>query len=251
MDKRFLGILGAIIIIFVGIFAISQKSNNGSGTNNSSAQTTKHIEGQGQKGVTLVEYGDYECPICNAYYLPLKQAIGQYSSDIHFQFINLPLTSIHQNAFAAARAAEAAGLQNKYWEMHDKLYDNQNDWASSSNPQTFFNTYAQQIGLNLDQFKTDYASAKVNDAINADLAAFKKTGKDMATPTFFLDGVYLPNTGLVDPQTGAPNADKIAGVIKTEIDKKTASASSSHSSTAPAASSSAQTPAPAASGSPY
>jgi len=227
MDKRFLSILGVLVILFVGIFALSQHKSNTSAGGTNSSQATNHIEGQGQKGVSLVEYGDYECPICEAYYLPLKQAVAQYSADIHFQFSNLPLTAIHQNAFAGARAAEAAGLQNKYWEMHDKLYENQTQWASSSNPQTFFNTYAQTIGLNLDQFKTDYASSKVNDAINADLTAFGKTGKDKATPTFFLDGVYLPNTGLVDPQTGAPTASKIAAAIQAEITKKTASSSNS------------------------
>jgi protein-disulfide isomerase len=227
MDKRFLGILGAIVIVFIGVFVITQNSNNKSTGSTSASQATNHVEGQNAKGVTLVEYGDYECPICEAYYLPLKQAVSQNLADIHFQFRNLPLTAIHQNAFAAARAAEAAGLQNKFWEMHDKLYENQNAWVNSSTPLDLFSQYAQQIGLNVNQFKTDYASSKVNDAINADLAAFAKTGKDSATPTFFLDGTYLPNTGLIDAQTGAPNADKISAVIKAEISKKSASSSTS------------------------
>jgi protein-disulfide isomerase len=237
MDKRFLGILGAIIIVFIGVFAISQKSDSSSsGSNNSSgSQATNHVQGNGAKGVTLVEYGDYECPICEAYYLPLKQMVSQYNNDIHFQFRNLPLSAIHQNAFAGARAAEAAGLQNKYWQMHDKLYENQNQWATSSSPQDMFNTYAQQIGLNVTQFKQDYASSKVNDAINADLAVFDKTGQDKATPTFFLDGQYLANTALVDPQTGAPSADKIGAVVKAEIAKKNPSSSSSGSTSSNAA----------------
>jgi len=232
MDKRFLGILGALVIIFVGIFAISQKSstNNSNANSSNASQATKHVIGQGQKGVTLIEYGDYECPICEAYYVPLKQAASQNSTDIYFQFRNLPLTAIHQNAFAGARAAEAAGLQNKFWEMHDKLYENQSQWANSSNPQTFFNSYAQAIGLNLNQFKTDYASSKVNDAINADLAEFNKTSQDKATPTFFLDGKYLSNSELVDSQ-GAPSVDKITAVLKAEIAKKTTSATPSGSAT--------------------
>ena len=230
MDKRFLGILGAIVIIFIGIFAISQHSSNNTGSNSSATQPTNHVEGQNTKNVTLVEYGDYECPICEAYYLPLKQAVTPLLGDIHFQFRNLPLSAIHQNAFAGARAAEAASLQGKFWQMHDKLYDNQNQWASSSNPQDMFNTYAKQIGLNVDRFKQDYASSKVNDAINADLSAFNKTGKEKATPTFFLDGVYLPNTGLVDAQTGAPSADKITTAIKAEIDKKASSSNTTNKS---------------------
>ncbi len=223
MDKRFLGILAAIAIVFVGIFAISQhSSNNSSGSNSSSsgAQTTKHIQGQGQKGVTLQEYGDYECPVCEEYYLPLKDATSQLSKETYFQFSNLPLTAIHQNAFAGARAAEAAGMQNKYWEMHDKLYDNQNGWVNSSTPLDVFTQYAQQLGLNVNQFKQDYTSAKANDAINADLAAFEKTGQDKATPTFFINGRYVPNSEMVDPQTSRPTSAQIVKVLQAEIAKK-------------------------------
>jgi protein-disulfide isomerase len=225
MDKRFLGILGALVIIFIAIFAISQNSNNPSGNNSAGAKTTSHVEGNNSKGVTLIEYGDYECPICGAYYQPLKDAVSQYTNDIHFQFRNLPLTSIHQNAFAGARAAEAASLQGKFWQMHDKIYENQDPggasgWVVSKDPlNQYFVNFASQIGLNISQFKTDYASGKVNDTINADLAAFAKTGQPQATPTFFMDGAYLPNTSLVDAQ-GAPTADKIAAAIKAEIDKK-------------------------------
>jgi protein-disulfide isomerase len=219
-----MGILGVIIIIFVVIFAVSQHSSNNSGSGgnnkNSTAGATSHVEGNNAKGVTLVEYGDYECPVCELYYLPIKDAIAKYSNDIQFQFRNLPLTSIHQNAFAAARAAEAAGSQGKYWQMHDKLYENQNDWVSTPNPLDTFTSYAKGLGLNVNQFKSDYASAKVNDAINADLAAFAKTGQDEATPTFYLDGTYLPNTQLVDSTSGQPTADKIGSAIQAEIDKK-------------------------------
>ena len=170
MDKRFLGILGAIIIIFVGIFAITQNSNSNSSNNNSSGtQATHHVEGQGSAGVTLVEYGDYECPICEAYYQPLKQVASQLNSQIVFQFRNLPLTAIHQNAFAAARAAEAAGLQNKYWQMHDMLYDNQNAWVSRLRAQTFFITCGQVALTQTNSSRI--ISAVVSDRHHADLAA--------------------------------------------------------------------------------
>lgn len=223
MDRRFLGILGAVIIIFIGIFAISQHSSNKPGSG-SSGQVSNHVEGGGSSGVTLVEYGDYECPICDEYYQPLKQAVADNLSQIHFQFKNLPLTSIHPNAFAGARAAEAASLQSKYWQMHDKLYDNQSSWVNLSNPQSAFDQYAQAIGLNVSQFDTDYASGKVNDAINADLSAFAKTGLPQATPTFFLDGTYQDNTKLIDSTTGSPTAAKISSVLKAEITKKATAA---------------------------
>ena len=218
MDKRFLGILAGIIVIFAGIFVVSQHSTNKSTTTN--AQPTNHVEGSSSSGVTLVEYGDYECPICGDYYLPLKQAFGQFGNQIQFQFRNLPLTQIHQNAFAGARAAEAAGLQNQYWQMHDQLYGNQTAWANSSNPQPYFDSYAKTLGLNVSQFDSDYASSKVNDSINADLAAFGKTGKPEATPTFFLDGKYIDNSQLSDTSTGAPSVDKLASVLSAEIAAK-------------------------------
>jgi len=221
MDRRFLGILGAIIIIFIGIFAISQNSNdkNSSGSG-AKAQPTNHVTGQGQKHVTLVEYGDYQCPICESYYLPVKQVVAQFNQAIYFQFRNLPLSQIHQNSFAGARAAEAAGLQNKYWQMHDMLYEQNNwqQWTNSNNPSQFFNDYAKQLGLNVEQFKKDYASDKVNDAVNADLAAFKKTGQQQATPTFFLDGQYIDNTKVSG--SNGPSVSKFAAVINAEIAKR-------------------------------
>jgi protein-disulfide isomerase len=221
MDRRFMGILAAIIIIFIGVFAVAKNSNTSSSTTNTKgAATTNHVQGLNQKHVTLVEYGDYECPVCGAYYPTVQQVAAQFNNDIAFQFRNLPLFSIHPNAFAAARAAEAAGLQGKYFEMHDKLYENQDPsgqsgWVASRTPLDYFSNFAQQIGLDITKFKADYASSKVNDAINADLAAFNKTGQEMATPTFFINGKYVPNQDLSD--NNGPSAAKFAAVINNEI----------------------------------
>lgn len=221
MDRRFATILAVIVLIFVGVFVSTKNSSNkNSSSNTGSAQPTNHIEGNNTKAVTLTEYGDYECPVCGAYYQPLKQVAAQFNNQIHFQFRNLPLTSIHPNAFAAARAAEAAGMQNKYWEMHDMLYESQSNWASASAPQTMFTSFAKQLGLNVSQFSKDYASQKVNDSINADLAVFNKTGLDLATPTFFLDGKYVKNGDFADAQTGQPSLEKFASIINAEIAKK-------------------------------
>jgi protein-disulfide isomerase len=187
MTKSFWAILAVIAVILGGIFVLSNNKNDAT-SNTSTSAATKHITGSGSTGVTLQEYGDYQCPICGTFYPAVKQIEEKYKDQIYFQFSNLPLTSLHPNAFAAARAAEAAGLQGKYFEMNDVLYQNQQAWSSSSNAETVFTGYAQQLGLNTAQFKKDYASTKVNTAINADVAAFKKTGNDQATPTFFLDG---------------------------------------------------------------
>lgn len=196
MDKRFWAILGVIAVIIIGVFWITNDKK--AGTPNSTAQASQHTLGHGAKGVTLLEYGDYECPYCAQYYSVVKQVVDQYQNDITFQFRNLPLTQIHPNAFASARAAEAAGLQNKFWEMHDYLYAHQQDWVNASNPSTIFGNYAIKLGLNADKFKQDYASEQVNGVINADVAAFNKTGAQEATPAFFLDGKQVNPTISMD-----------------------------------------------------
>src|SRR3990167_1715888 len=218
MDKRFIAILAGIIIILGGIFVVTKNSgDNGNGGGNSNAQATSHISGEGQANVTFIEYGDFQCPVCQVYYGPLKEIKAKYAKDIFFQFRHLPLTSIHQNAFAADRAAEAASRQGKFWEMHDKLYENQSSWASSSNPLSVFKGYAQAIGLDVSKFEKDYASETVNDAINADVAAFEKTGRPQSSPSFFLNGKPIENTELTDPSTGSPSVDKISALIDKAI----------------------------------
>jgi protein-disulfide isomerase len=220
MDKRFLGIIGVILVIFIGILAFGNHNNanggSGSGSGNSS-QATNHVEGNLHSKVTLVEYGDYECPVCESYFTTVSQVQQQYASQIKFQFRNLPLSQIHPNAIAGARAAEAADLQGKFWQMHDMLYESQNwnEWSTSSNPEPYFWTYASQLGLNVNKFKTDFASEEVNNRIQADLAAFGKTGQQEATPTFFLNGKYVPNSELVD--NNGPSAAAFAKVLNAEL----------------------------------
>ena len=173
MDKRFWAVLGIIVLIFGGIIYANGR-NKDTGNNANGAQPTNHVKGSTTSGVTLVEYGDFECPVCFVYYPVVKAAVDKRKDDIAFQFRNFPLTSVHKNAFAGARAAEAAGLQNKYWEMFDAIYTNQDPsgqsgWVASDSPLTFFEGFAKTLGLNINQFKKDYASDKVNNLINADL----------------------------------------------------------------------------------
>src|SRR4051812_25422486 len=109
MSKQFWGVIIVVILVFVGIFSLSGNKSNGSGSS-SGGGLTQHIEGQGKDGITLVEYGDYECPYCGQYFPTVKQVQAEFNQQIFFQFRNFPLVSVHQNAFASARAAEAAGL---------------------------------------------------------------------------------------------------------------------------------------------
>ena len=222
MDKRFAVILIVIILVFGGIFIASNNSNNGNSDSTSNSTPTNHVEGQDKDKVTLIEYGDYQCPYCGEYYPVVGQIATAYAPYITFQFRNLPLTSLHPNAFAGARAAEAAGLMGKFWQMHDLLYQENGDyyasnetaasWISSTSPLTYFDGFAQQLGLNVTTFNTDYASSKVNNLINSDVAAFAKTGDQEATPTFILNGKQIqPPDAFSDFQTDINNAIKAAG----------------------------------------
>lgn len=187
MDKRFTIILALVVIVFGAIFWTTKSKTQAPGNNGNSGAASQHIEGNKNSGVTFVEYGDYQCPYCGQYYPLVKQVEQQYASKISYQFRNFPLVQLHPNAMAAARAAEAASLQGKFWQMHDLLYTNQNSWAGASSPSSLFDQYAQQLGLNLDTFHKDQNSAQVLATVNADEAAGQALGVD-ATPTFFING---------------------------------------------------------------
>jgi protein-disulfide isomerase len=218
MDKRFLAIIGAIVVIFIGVVVFNNHSNsNGNSSGGDSSKATNHVEGNLNSKVTLVEYGDYECPVCESYFQTVQQVQQKYNAQIKFQFRNLPLLQIHPNAVAGARAAEAADMQGKFWQMHDLLYtaQNWNEWSTSSNPEPYFWSYAQQLGLNVTKFKTDFASSAANDRIQADLAVFSKTKQEEATPTFFLNGKYVPYAKLVD--ANGPSVANFSKVIDAEL----------------------------------
>ncbi len=226
MSKQFWAVIAVIVIGLVGLFILTGHKS-GSNTTSGTKGATQHVEGKGSTGVTLQEFGDFQCPYCQLYYPTVKQVVAEYNDQITFQFSNFPLPNLHANAFAAARAAEAAGKQNKYWQMHDLLYT-QNDpngksgWVASNAPTTYFNQFATQLGLNLTKFKADSASIPVNDAINADSALGNKMGVE-GTPTYFVDGkkTQIGNTvadfkkvldaAIKSKQTGAASTNTSSG----------------------------------------
>lgn len=172
-----------------------------------------HTKGSDKNEIILVEYGDYQCPSCGQAFAGVNTVIDEYNDDVTFVFRNFPLTSIHPNAKAASAVAEAAGLQGKYWEMHDVLYTNQDDWSTldASKRTDVFTQYATTIGLNIDTFKTDLTSKPVNQKINFDMAVGKKVNVS-ATPTFFLNGEKL------DESTASALVQGNLAPIKTKLD---------------------------------
>ena len=200
MSKQFLLIIAVVVLGLFGILTLSKKDENKSGSNtsqNSKASATEHIYNPGERKVTLIEYGDFQCPACKAYYPVVAELKKEYKDKVTFQFRHFPLVTIHTNAFLGSRAAEAAGNQGKFFEMHDLLYENQESWSTSKNPTPILESYAQQLNLDMTKFKTDMMSSRTSDIINADVSAGQAAGAN-STPTFVLNGKKIENPRGVD-----------------------------------------------------
>lgn len=153
-------------------------------TNNASGSTRPNVKVSSP--VVLEEYGDYQCPPCGLLYPDLKQIEKEYGNQVQIVFHHFPLMKIHKNALAAAHAAEAARNQNKFWEMHDKLYRNQKEWAEQADPTPILVSYARQLNLNIDKFTQDLTSNLIDQRISAEMQRGTSVGVT-GTPTVFLD----------------------------------------------------------------
>jgi protein-disulfide isomerase len=132
--------------------------------------------------VTLVEYGDYECPYCGAAYPIIKQVQERMGEKLRFVFRNFPITTSHPHAGQAAEAAEAAASQGSFWEMHDLLYENQRRLEDEH-----LRTYAEQLGLDLESFDRDLAEHVHAARVREDFMSGVRSGVN-GTPTFYING---------------------------------------------------------------
>src|SRR3989344_987246 len=149
-------------------------------------------KGNQEAKVILIEYSDFQCPACGTYYPVIRELFQEFNKDIVFVYRHFPLRNIHPNADLAARAAEAAGRQGKFWEMHDLIFEHQKEWADQKDARELFVQYAQSLNLDREQFLVDVDSSEIKDKIDIDY----KSGlnfKVNATPTFFLNGEKLQN----------------------------------------------------------
>lgn len=187
-------IFAAICVAVLGTLAFTGGSSGASFKGNP-AEVVKgdNVYGNPEAEVVLIEYGDFQCPGCGALYPVLKQVKADYKDQIAFVYRYLPLTSIHPNAKAAAVAAAAAAEQGKFWAMHNMLYEHQSEWskASASQRSSYFERYAKQIGLNMEQYRTDVTSDTVLKRVARDLAAARKAGLRLTTPILVLNGKKL------------------------------------------------------------
>ena len=142
-----------------------------------------HIQGPADAPVTLVEYGDYECPYCGAAYPIVKEVQARMGERLRFVFRNFPITTSHPHAEQAAEAAEAAGAQGRFWEMHDVLYENQRHLEDDD-----LRGYAEQLGLDAERFAGELAEHVHAPRVREDFMSGVRSGVN-GTPTFFINGV--------------------------------------------------------------
>jgi protein-disulfide isomerase len=142
-----------------------------------------HIQGPANAPVTLVEYGDYQCPYCGAAYPIIKEVQARMGDRLRFVFRNFPITTAHPQAEQAAEAAEAAGAQDRFWPMHDLLYENQRHLADED-----LLRYAGQLGLDVDSFGRDLAEHVHAARVHDDFMSGVRSGVN-GTPTFYINGV--------------------------------------------------------------
>jgi protein-disulfide isomerase len=204
-----------IIAIIVGAIFIS---NSKESTETANAQGSNNWYGQEQGVITLTEYGDFQCPACAGFFPVVSQVKEQFKDQIRFEFKHFPLVQIHPNATAAHRAAQAAANQNKFWEMHDLLYENQQSWTSSTSPASIFEQYARQIELDMDKYAADVNSGEVLSIINFDVEEGKSKGAN-STPTFYIDGEKIEDLSTISSIEG------FTELIQEKIDAKNSSSS--------------------------
>lgn len=190
-SKRFWIVLAVVVLGLVGAFIYSGKEKDSA---NSSGKSSSNYYGKLDSPVTITEFVDFQCEACYSYYPSVKQAKEQFKDKVKFQVRYFPISSSHQFSIAAARSAEAAARQGKFWEMHDRLFEGQKMWEQTPNAQTTFDQYAQEIGLDMTKFKADRESTDVMSVINKDLDDVKKLG-GTGTPTFAINGKKVENPG--------------------------------------------------------
>lgn len=188
LKKHFWKIVAVLVVILVAGSVVYSKQATEKANEGVTIET--HVKGNPDAAVTLVEYSDFQCPACGQFYPYVKDVVGEHGNDLRFEYRHFPLINIHPNALPAARAAEAAAQQGKFWEMHDKLFENQNTWGKASNPVGFFKQYAGEIGLDMGQFERQLDSTVITDAVDASFEDARSRGFT-GTPTFLLNGQQM------------------------------------------------------------
>jgi len=196
-QRTFLWLTAVTLVVVAGAI-IYTMTREGGGSVVASLRADDHVRGSKTATTVLVEYSDFQCPACGAFYPVVKQLEAQFGSSTAVVYRHFPLAQ-HKNAQAAAIAAEAAGLQGKFWEMHDQLFEAQRDWSelSADTANGYFVKLAEKLNLETARFSDDMRSSAVKDRILRDQKEGTTAGVN-ATPTFYLNGKKLTLNSFTD-----------------------------------------------------
>ena len=204
-----IGLAVVSIVVFIG-YALTRPEtapedpNKPAGSSKVSDKGSNNVYGKADSPVILTEFVDFQCEACLGYYPHVKEVKEKYKDKVKFQIRYFPITSGHKFAMKAAIAAEAAARQDKFFAMHDKLFEGKKTWEQTTDPQKYFDQYAKEIGLNMDKYKKDLENEDVVAVINRDLQDVTEL-KGEGTPTFLLNGKKIENPG--------PSVEKLSSLL--------------------------------------
>lgn len=215
------------LVLFVGTIVVAKNKNKPLENGETSFTQPGHTRVLNAKGedapssttaaanvITIMEYADIQCPACRAYHPIVKEVLKAYPEQVKLVFKHFPLTAIHPNAMSAAIHAEAAGKQNKYFELVDLMYEKQGEWSGLPNPDAKFEEYAQSLKLDIEQFKKDVGDAAIAKKVEDERNEGIKNGVS-GTPTFFMNNKRINNPAdlaafkiLIDQELKSLNSGK-------------------------------------------
>ena len=211
MKKNTWTIIGVVVIVLLG--ASFWYAHQATQAANEGIEILTHVKGNPDATVVLAEYSDFQCPACAAAVPVVKDLLELHGDEIRFEYKHFPLQT-HPFAVPAAVAAEAAGQQGKFFEMHDLIFEHQTQWSRSANPRAFFIQYAEELELDMDQFRRQLGSSMLEDKVRAELTEAMTAGY-RSTPTFVLDGQRVTLTTYGDLLTAVESAIGVTGTSTT------------------------------------
>lgn len=186
-ESKFLIAIGIISIVAVigGALLLGRDKNGNPQTSKTDLfANIAHTKGNQNSPIKIIEFADFQCPACQVAQPIIDKIVEENSNSVYFGFRHYPLPN-HANAKIAAKAVESAAKQGKFWQMYDKLYENQKEWSELKNPQDLFSQYAKELNLNVDQFESNLKNNYPN--IESDVTLGNQNGVE-STPTFFING---------------------------------------------------------------
>ncbi len=206
-------LIGSLLLTLVAVVGVSvmftKKANAPVVPIDSQLLTSdsNHTKGKKDAKVTLVEFSDFQCPACRAVQPLVDEILKKNGENIYFVYRHFPLRGTHPNAAFAARAAESADKQGKFWEFHDKLFASQEEWSGEADPSGRFLEYAKVLELNVGQFASQLQDTSLDARITTDERDGNVIGIN-ATPTFFVNGIRTDVNKLSEAVDSAISAEK-------------------------------------------